>query len=607
MTAIGEDTIRVLLVDDSEHDRVFVRRLLENSGGNFAITECPDGESALEMLDKEQFGLLIADLDMPGIDGIQLIKKAGPRLEHTGVMILTGSTKVSPAVQALRLNVMDYVTKEPRESLRDTLLQRVENVVRQMRLDRENERLQEELRLRLASLEQIHDQMPEAIFATIGGDQTLTEINPQAAGLLKARDPRSLVGRPISDVLSELSPNLGEIVSERIREGERVRNLYVEAKPSRPGGEPRLFVLNLTPVKRARSLDWTLSLRDVTPQRGLDRWEDAEVFHGIVGRDPAMLQVNELIRRVAPLPTSVMIIGPTGSGKEVIARALHAESDRANKPFIPVNCTALSGEILESELFGHTRGAFTGAISNRKGRFGEADGGTLFLDEIGDTSESFQTKLLRALETGEIEPVGQDRPVKVNVRVICATNQDLSKLVEQKKFREDLFYRINVVRIDLPALKDRPADLPLLIEHFRLELAKKLKKPVQIISQDAIRVLGLHHWPGNVRELRHVLEHAFVVCDGHTVTERDLPGYLRSGGSGISPFKSPAASTQPQPALPSALPPDGSDLELNGIDEAEKIELALERNGRKLGRAAAYLKVHRSTLWRKMRQYGIDL
>lgn len=602
----AEEAIRVLLVDDSEHDRVFVRRLLEKADSRYQVTESPDGESALELLAREKFSLLIADLDMPGIDGIQLIRKAGPMLEHTGVMILTGSTKVSPAIQALRLNVMDYVTKEPRESLRDTLIQRVENIIRQANLVRQNEKLQEELRLRLAHLEQIHEQMPEALFATIGGDETLAEINPQAAALLGAENPADLVGRSIAQVLANLSPNLGAIVSEQMRKDRKVRNLYVEG--TAPGDRPRLFVLNLTPIKSqgweeaGKSTSWILSLRDVTPEQGLEQSAGAGNFHGIVGRDPAILDMNELIRRVAPLPTSVLIIGPTGAGKEVVAKAIHAESDRAKKPFIAVNCTALSGEILESELFGHIRGAFTGAVSMRKGRFREADGGTLFLDEIGDTRESFQTKLLRALESGEIEPVGQDRPVKVDVRIICATNQDLAKLAEAGKFRQDLFYRINVVRIDVPPLKDRPADLPILVEHFRRELVKKLKKNVQLISQDAMRALGTHDWPGNVRELRHVLEHAFVVCDGKAITQGDLPGYLSAGQARSSAARQQAAAGSAPPETFSE-----SRVELNGVDEVEQIEVALDRNGRKIGRAASYLNMHRSTLWRKIRDYGIKV
>jgi two-component system response regulator HydG len=597
-TPTGE-ILRVLLVDDSEHDRVFVRRLLENANAGYEITECPDGETALERLKDEQFSLLIADLDMPGIDGIQLIRKAAPHLERMGVMILTGSPKVSPAIQALRLNVKDYVTKEPREQLRDTLLQRIENVVKTIRLANQNEKLQQDLRLRLAHLEQIHEQLPDAVFATIKPDLTLVEINPQAAGLLKCKNPASLVGQAIGDVLQEISPTVGTTIAGQIQAGKKVRNLYVEGKPVAPGGEPRLFVLNLTPVKTKKT-EWILSLRDVTPQRSSRSDGDAKGFHGLIGRDPKILEMVELIRRVAPLPTSVLIIGPTGSGKEVVARAIHAESERANKPFIAVNCTALSGEILESELFGHTRGAFTGAVTARNGRFREADGGTLFLDEIGDTRESFQTKLLRALETGEIEPVGQDRPIKVDVRIICATNKDLASLAETGKFRQDLFYRINVVRIDIPSLKERPADIPLLIEHFRIEIAKKLKKPVQVISEDAMRALGAHNWPGNVRELRHVLEHAFVVCDGKTITLRDLPAYLQSDRPGQSPARSPAATSRPTAPLASVEEPEE-------LDELEQIQLALDRNGRKIGRAAKALNMHRSTLWRKIRQYGIEI
>jgi two-component system response regulator HydG len=352
-----------------------------------------------------------------------------------------------------------------------------------------------------------------------------------------------------------------------------------------------------------------LALADVTPEPvKLD--VNNKGYHGIVGKDPGILDMCDLIGRVAPLPTSVMITGPTGSGKEVVARAIHAASDRKSKPFVAVNCTALSREILESELFGHVRGAFTGAVAPRKGRFREADGGTLLLDEIGDTTESFQTKLLRTLESGEIEPVGQDRPIKVNVRILCATNRNLEKLVREGRFREDLYYRINVVHVQVPPLVDRPGDLPLLVEMFRREFNQRFKKSIRLISQDAMRVLARHDWPGNVRELRHVLEHAFVVADGPTITRADLPPAL-TGATSARPASRAVASDAPSPAGSHA----GKDQEgddppragKRGRDaEIKRIQTTLADCGGSIGEAAKQLEMHRTTLWRKMRQYGIE-
>ena len=596
---------RVLLVEDSEHDRRFVHRLLEQAKEDYEVTECKEGKSALERLQREQFDLLIVDLNMPGMDGMELIRRAQPVLEDTGVMILTGSRSLDAVTEAVRLQVMDYILKEPREALRDTLARQVRSAVRQVHLVRENRRLGQELRLRLARLEQIYQQMPDAVFATIGGDQKLTEINSQARGLLGLPDDFNPVGRTIGEVLSLFSDELSELVQDKLKTNLNVENLYFET--STPDKGERIFLINLTRVVDEKTPSgvgdspWILALRDVTPSRPDELQEGGFSFHGFVGKDPRILDIYDLVRRVAPLPTSVLVTGATGTGKEVIARAIHSESGRSRKQFVPVNCTALSREILESELFGHVRGAFTGAISSRKGRFREADGGTLFLDEIGDTAESFQTKLLRALETGEIEPVGQDRPICVDVRVICASNQNLERLVREGRFREDLYYRINVVEIKIPSLAERPGDLPLLLETFLKEFNLKFKKSIQVISPGAMRSLAQHDWPGNVRELRHVLEYAFVVADGPTITRSDLPEAIVT--------RRPSRRLVPLSDFVPSGSKDSTDRGLHDsqAEEISRIRGALVESGGSVGKAAENLHIHRTTLWRKMRQFDIKL
>lgn len=588
---------RVLLVDDSEHDRRLCSRVLERAEEPYELIESPDGESALKRLrEGEKFDLIVVDLNMPGMDGIRLIREADDLLRDTAVMVLTGSLSLDPAIQAVRLHVTDYVTKEPRDELREALPRRVANAVRQIRLIRENRRLEGELRLRLAHLEQIYQQMPEAIFATLTAEGTIAEINPQAAEFLGLEEGESAQGRAVEEVLTSVSPDLASTVGALLAKGKAARNVYAES------GD-RLFLVNLTPVEmeindQGEPARWVLTLRDVSPEKTAAPSDGQFDFRGILGRDPSMLEVFDLIKRVAPRPTSVLITGPTGVGKELVARAIHAESERADKPFIAINCTALSREILESELFGHLRGSFTGAISSRKGRFREADGGTLFLDEIGDTAESFQTKLLRAVESGEIEPVGQDRPIKVDVRILCATNRDLSELVRQGKFREDLFYRINVVHIDIPPLAARPGDLALLIGAIRNEFNRKFNKAVKFISRDAMRALARHDWPGNVRELRHVLEHAFVVADGPTITKTDLPQDTFGAGRGAGR----RASSAPAAAETGGLADHDS---ARPEDEVATIKWALEQTQGNIGRAAELLNMHRTTLWRKMRQFDI--
>lgn len=587
--------IKVLLAEDSEHDRRYFRRILDEGEGNFDLSEAIDGPSALEKLKNEKYDVFVVDLNMPGMDGIDVIRKSLDRLSETGVMVLTGSPDLDSAVEAIGLRVRDYLVKSPREQLKEQLPRRVATVARNVHLLRENRRLERELRVRLAHLEQIHEQMPDTIFATIAEDLTLADMNRHAYKLLGVEEDE-IQGKSIVEILKPFSTELAELVEDLLKNRRPAHNVYVERAND---GDDRLLLLTLAPASGSNeTFPWILTLRDVTPQRRERSEIKGANFRGIIGRDPAIVEMCNLIRRVAPLPTSVLITGPTGAGKEVVGNAIHAESDRAHKPFIAVNCTALSREILESELFGHVRGSFTGAITSRRGRFREADGGTLFLDEIGDTSEAFQSKLLRVLETGEIEPVGQDRPIKVDVRIICATNQDLKALVAKGLFRKDLYYRIDVVHIRVPSLAERPGDLPLLVDAFRREFNKRFKKNIRAVSQDAMRALARHDWPGNVRELRHVLEHAFVVAEGVTITRSDLPVPLSGGGPRDTSAPAPMAPPEPEMDPRVAGNPQAQ-------DEVARIRQALKDAGGNIAKASELLGIHRTTLWRKMQVYNI--
>jgi DNA-binding NtrC family response regulator len=247
------------------------------------------------------------------------------------------------------------------------------------------------------------------------------------------------------------------------------------------------------------------------------------LFDGIKGVSPAMQGVFEVVRRVAPTSISVLIEGPSGTGKELLARAIHANSRRRDKPFKPVNCAGLSETLLESELFGHVKGAFTGANTDRKGLFEVADKGTLFLDEIGDMPLNMQAKLLRVIEDGIVVPVGSNKPTVVDVRVISATNQSLTKLIERNEFREDLYFRIRGVNVVLPALRERPEDIPILAEHFLQEAVGETGLKVTGITEPALRILTAYEWPGNIRQLKNVIRTMVVMCDGEKIDVRDLP------------------------------------------------------------------------------------
>src|SRR5206468_2857914 len=249
----------------------------------------------------------------------------------------------------------------------------------------------------------------------------------------------------------------------------------------------------------------------------------ARRYTEIVGKGQRMLELQQISSKVADAPSTVLIQGESGTGKELVATALHEKSDRRDRPFIKINCAAIPRELVEAELFGFEKGAFTGAIQSKPGRFELADGGTLFLDEIGEIPIEMQVKLLRAIQESEFERVGGVRTTKVQVRLIAATSRDLSKEIVAGRFREDLYYRLNVVPIELPPLRERRDDIPLLVEHFRTKYNARLKKNVEKVEDDALAALGAYSWPGNIRELENVLERTILFAEGPRIRAADLP------------------------------------------------------------------------------------
>jgi PAS domain S-box-containing protein len=309
-------------------------------------------------------------------------------------------------------------------------------------------------------------------------------------------------------------------------------------------------------------------------------------YHGLVGESLPMQQVYELINNVAQTDTPVMIQGQSGTGKELVARAIHESSPRANRPFIKVNCAALNENLLESELFGHVKGAYTGADRFRIGRFEAAHEGTIFLDEIGDIPMSIQVKLLRVLEQKEIERVGENQPIHVDVRIITATNRDLERLTRENEFREDLFFRINVFPIHCPSLVQRLDDIPLLVQHFIRQNAMRTGKPIAGLTPSAMQALARYPWPGNVRELRNTIEYAFVLCKEGDIDIAHLPPKIT--GNGSAAFRSHAAAHEPH-------------------REREELLNALKQTSGNQSEAAKILGVSRVTVWKRIKKHGISL
>ena len=324
------------------------------------------------------------------------------------------------------------------------------------------------------------------------------------------------------------------------------------------------------------------------------RVEQGEELAGFIGRDPVTQQVMEMVRRVADSSSTVLITGDSGTGKERLARALHALSSRGRNNFVPVNCAAIPGNLLESELFGHERGAFTGAVRSRSGLFEQASGGTLLLDEIGDMPLELQSRLLRVLEDGDVRRVGGNRNRSVDVRVVAATAMDLDLAVREGRFRQDLYYRLNVVRIRIPPLRERPMDIPLLARSFLRRVVSRSARLVEEISPDAMAVLQAQPWPGNVRQLENAIERAVLMCNERTLAVDDLPEDLVGGERLTAAQSAPSSQVLSIKKRTAAL-------------ERELIMTALVKTGGNRTQAAALLEISYKALLYKIKDYGVEV
>jgi DNA-binding NtrC family response regulator len=341
-----------------------------------------------------------------------------------------------------------------------------------------------------------------------------------------------------------------------------------------------------------RSLDHCRLLRENTKFR--EELKSKDEWSPLVGSSPAMLEVYKLVARVSESRSTVLLQGESGTGKELIARAIHGNSPRRDKPFVPVNCGALPDTLLESEMFGYEKGAFTGAVGTKTGLFESANGGTLFLDEIGELGQALQVKLLRVMQDQEVRRVGGTNSIKVDVRMIAATNRDLEQLVKEGKFRDDLFYRLNVVRITLPSLKEREEDIPMLAHHFLHKCAGGATTAVRGFHPDTMECLQRYRWPGNVRELENAIERAVSLSHGPLLTPDDLPAQIRQA---------------PAPADHKPDMPDTAESVYLTLEEVEKrhlVRVLKETKGNKV-KAAKILGIDRRTLYRMAERFGLDL
>jgi PAS domain S-box-containing protein len=442
------------------------------------------------------------------------------------------------------------------------------------------------LRYEEQSLKNILDSIDIGIF-TVNRGGLITFFNT-AAERISGYDRRQVLGQPCHIAFeSERSPDvclLKESIAKGISQGSHKGRMIDKDGVSIPIRAHYAALRN----EKNIIVGGLATFHDLTLVHQLDQAiSDRYTFFDMIGKSPAMQKVFEMIPVVAQSNASVLIEGATGTGKDLLAKVIHSVGARKDRRMVKINCAAIPDTLIESEIFGYVKGAFTGAERDKPGRFQEADGGTIFLDEIGDLPLGLQAKLLRVLEDKEFYPLGSRRTRKVDVRIISATNRELEKLIREHQFREDLFYRLNVVRIELPPLKERRDDLPLMIRHFVRKLCAARGTTAPEISKPAMQVLLNHDYPGNVRELENVLEHALIICRKGPIELDHLPDYLRQ--------PAPTGAAVLDNRFEKALPP-----------EARRILTVLRRHKGHRGRSAHTLGIDRTTLWRKIKRYGLE-
>jgi len=454
---------------------------------------------------------------------------------------------------------------------------------------------------------------PDLVLVRWGdGDWQLKSLSERLARWLNV-DPRQVTGRLPGALFPQAVPHLSELASEVLEQGHDLTDIKVRLRSDLPELLADIQFAGLTEDYLGQLV--RINLRRETAASRLDT-----SFRGLVGSSPEMREVFRKIRLYGASDAAVIITGETGAGKELVAQALHEESARRDGPYAALNCTAISEQLLESELFGHERGAFTGAVREHRGYFERASGGTLFLDEIGDMPLHIQSKLLRVLEDGRVQRVGGEQSRRVDVRVIGATNVPLEQAVAEHRFRADLYHRLAVLRIHLPPLRERVEDIPLLAEIFLQQFNAKYHKGVQRLTGEALRLLQSYLWPGNVRELKNVLERVVVETEAEAIGARAFAEWIQErqqfAPQSVSRPQSentpplPVVIPYPQPAVESILDIDPLPTETvrgqRADLSAEQIRQAYRAADGNLSAAARFLGVHRATLYRHLKRLGLD-
>jgi two-component system response regulator HydG len=587
---------KILIVDDEESIRQTFEIFLHAEGYQFVKTVA-SFDAALDALNQAKYDLIISDIVLTGPSGTDLLKKVRESGVKCPVVMITGFPNLESAAKSIRHSAFDYLSKPVNK---ETLLHSTRRALQHWFAVNKAQRLQQENEKYRRYLDTIFRSVSDAII-TVDAQFRVVQLNETAKQWLYYVDVEqcpNLLQWPVDALCHAFIDGVRKI----LQGGQEVRRHIIEC--TTPNHQTKMIGINASPLRDEQNelLGVVIVARDMTMEKPVEREQNRSSFHGLVGSSPAMQKLYSLIEHIGKVDTSVLITGESGTGKELAAEALHAESTRRDKPLITMDCASFSENLLESELFGHRKGSFTGADRDRAGRLLQADGGTLFLDEIGDISPRTQLFLLRFLQEKTFTPLGQDEPIQVDVRVIAASNVDFQKIVREGKFREDLYYRLKVIEINLPPLRERTVSIPLLANHFLEIFRKQLGKQIALISDQALECMVRYPWPGNVRELRHVIERACVLCQEGVLQVKHLPKELQnpSHSNRLSPDLFP--SPYPQRITSEAMP-----ATLSYPSEEEKIRAVLRQVNNNRVKAAKVLGVARSTLYRQMERYNISV
>jgi PAS domain S-box-containing protein len=575
---------RILVVEDENVLRMTFTQFLEEEGYETVAAE--DYAEAEDLLENGPFDVIVTDIILPKGSGVDLLRRVR-ELELTSLVIMiTGQPDYNTAAKAVRLGAFDYL---PKPVTGPALKRVVRQALDRKDLQEERDRLAAEMDRYRRDLEAIFNSVNEGI-VTVDSEMVIAQVNQPAAAFLGV-DPAKVAGLPFRDMMPGILDSMAGALDKTLKSQEPVVDERVELTP--PGLGSRVAIVSTTPlVTEGRApCGAVLTIRDVTRLTHLERVvENRQQYYNIVGKSTQMQDLFQLVKDLAETDSTALILGDSGTGKELFAAALHNTSTRSDQAFIRVNCAALSESILESELFGHVKGAFTGAVSDRVGRFEAADGGTILLDEIGDISPRLQLRLLRVLQEREFERVGDSKSIRVNVRVIASSNQDLEQKIRLGEFRQDLFYRLNVVRLQISPLRDRREDIPLLVDCFIRKFNQIIKREITSVSPEVTDIFMRYPWPGNVRELENCIERAFIVCRETVVQLRHLPPEIVHAVSGESPYLTGA---------------DGRSGHSVALLKDQVLRV-LDETDWNVAKTARTLGVARNTLYEKMKVFGLQ-